>query len=39
MDRSKHFGLLVVFVSKVCDFNGIEFTEKGAVELNLGFWV
>ena len=27
--RLKHFGLLVVFVNKVCDFNRIEFTEKG----------
>ena len=22
------FGLLVVFVNKVCDFNGVVFTEK-----------
>ena len=29
MVRSKHFGLFVIFVNKVCDFNGIEFTEKG----------
>ena len=26
------FGLLVVFVNKVCDFNGIVFTEKGIGE-------
>ena len=25
--------LLVVFVNKVCDFNGIEFTEKGVCRI------
>ena len=35
MVRSKHFGLLVVFVNRVCDFNGIEFTETGVCKLYL----
>ena len=26
--RSKHLGLLVVIVNKVCDFSGIGFTDK-----------
>ena len=29
----QHFELLVVFVNKVCDFNGIEFTGKGVCRI------
>ena len=31
MVNSKHFELLVVFVNRVCDFNGIVFYRKGGL--------
>ena len=35
MGQVETFWSLVVFVNKVWDFNDIEFTERGSVELNL----
>ena len=33
MVRSKHFGLSIVFVNRVCDFLKIDVTTKGSMKL------